>query len=154
VLGAADVDALRGRSLHGLQIVGNRAVAVGEGGVVLLSSNSAGQRWGYADLKLQPEVQACLDFHAVACRGDHVWVAGRPGSVVFHSADRGLTWQALPTGRTAPLHHLFFLDEKRGWAVGELGLVLTTADSGKTWTVQREGGQRAAVLSIHARPGN
>src|SRR5262249_28448619 len=44
-------------------------------------------------------------------------------------------------------------DEQHGWAVGDLGLVLGTSDGGKTWAVQRRGGQRAAVLFVHARPG-
>lgn len=153
VLGAADVDVLKGRSVAGVQLVGKRAVAVGQGGLVLLSSDSAGQKWGFANLNLAPDVAGSLDFHAVACRGEHVWVAGRPGSLIFHSADHGMTWQSAPTGRMLPLQNLFFLDEQHGWAVGEMGLVLATFDGGKTWSVQREGGQRAAVLCVHARPG-
>ncbi|MBY0527175.1 MAG: hypothetical protein K2R98_27515 [Gemmataceae bacterium] len=151
VLGAADVDTLGGRSVRGLQVAGTRAVAVGQGGLVLVSSASAGVRWGYADLRLPSEVTACLDFHAVACRGDHTWVAGRPGSMILHSADRGQTWQLRPTGQTLPLNGVAFLDELYGWAVGELGTVLATVDGGKSWKQQRQGGQRAAVLCIHAR---
>src|SRR5262249_17244287 len=45
----------------------------------------------------------------------------------------------------------FFADEKHGWAVGELGTVLATSDGGQTWAVQRRGGQRAALLFVHAR---
>jgi photosystem II stability/assembly factor-like uncharacterized protein len=155
VLGAAEVDTLSGRSVRDLRLVGNRAIAVGEGGLVLVSSNSAGLRWGFADLAsvFKPETLACLDFHAVACRGEHIWVAGRPGSLVLHSADHGLTWQTASTGRNVPVHGLFFLNEQRGWAVGELGTILGTADGGKTWTVQREGGQRSAALFVHARAG-
>jgi len=153
VFGAADVDMLGGRSVRGLQLVGNRAVAVGQGGLVLVSASSGGVRWGFADLKLRPETLACMDFHAVACRGDHIWVAGRPGSVVMHSADRGATWQMQPTKVGLPLNGLHFLNERHGWAVGELGTVMNTTDGGQTWTVQRQGGQRAAILCVHARPG-
>src|SRR5262249_47290903 len=35
--------------------------------------------------------------------------------------------------------------------VGELGGILATTDGGKTWRVQRRGGQRAALLFVHAR---
>lgn len=151
VLGAAEVDTLGGRSVRGLQVLGNRAAAVGEGGLVLLSSTSAGVRWGFADLRLPTEVLSCLDFQAVACRGDHIWIAGRPGSVIAHSADRGQTWELQRTGQNLPLRGLCFLDTQLGWAVGDLGAVLITRDGGKTWQSQRQGGQRAAVLCVHAR---
>jgi len=150
--GAADVDTLGGRSVFGLQVQGSRAVAVGEGGLVLLSATTAGVKWGFADLRLPMEVLSCLDFHAVACRGEHTWVAGRPGSVILHSPDRGQTWELQRTGQNLPIHGLCFLDTQFGWAVGELGTVLVTHDGGKTWEAQRHGGQRAAVLCVHARP--
>ena len=76
---------------------------------------------------------------------------GRPGSVVFHSADYGVSWEIYKTGQPMPLHAVFFLDEKRGWAAGELGTILHTADGGKTWAVQRQGGMRSAVLFVHAK---
>ncbi len=151
VLGASDVDTLSGRSVNGLQLNGKRAAAVGQGGLILLSSDSGGVHWGFADLKLPKETLAGLDFRAVACRGTHVWVAGRPGSVVFHSADQGASWQPQMTGQNLPMNGIAFLDDKRGWAVGELGTVLKTMDGGKSWKVQRQGGQRAAVLCVHAR---
>src|SRR5207237_108591 len=84
--------------------------------------------------------------------GEHIWVAGRPGSVVLHSADYGKTWECFPTGQTVPIHGLTFLDPKTGWAVGELGTVLATEDGGKTWAVQQCGGQRAGVMCVHATP--
>jgi photosystem II stability/assembly factor-like uncharacterized protein len=152
-LAAADVDILGGRNLRGLKLVGDRAVAVGQGGLVLLS-DTAGARWGYAEgLVLPPEVRAGWDFHAVCWRGEHIWVAGRPGSKVLHSADAGRTWETLTTGQPLPLHGLYFADEQNGWAVGDFGTVLNTADGGRTWRVQRRGGQRAAVLFVHARAG-
>ena len=50
-----------------------------------------------------------------------------------------------------PLNGVFFRDDKHGWAVGELGTILATGDGGQNWTVQHRGGERAAVLMIHAR---
>ncbi|MCS6851329.1 MAG: YCF48-related protein [Gemmataceae bacterium] len=151
-LGAADVDTLGGRSLSGVHVSGVWAVAVGQGGLVLLSRTSAGVRWGFADLKLPTELLASLDFHAVHGRGDRLWIVGRPGSVVLYSPDRGQTWELRPTGQPLPLHAVHFIDEQTGWAVGDLGTILGTEDGGRTWHVQRRGGERAAALWVHARP--
>ena len=57
---------------------------------------------------------------------------------------------ARPASRL-PLNGVFFIDERHGWAVGEFGSILATTDGGKTWKVQHRGGQRAAVLFVHAR---
>ena len=148
-MGVADVDSLAGRNVTGLKLNGERAVAVGQGGLVMLSHDTAGVRWGFADLKLPQEVRAAIDFDAVAVRGSHIWAVGRPGSIVLHSADHGLTWEVLKTGQPLPLHAVYFVDENRGWACGELGTILATTDGGKTWTVQRQGGLRSAVLFVH-----
>jgi len=151
---ALDMDTLGGRTLGGLQLRGDDAVAVGQGGLVLLSKKSRGSSWHYAELKLPRAVVEALDLHAVAGQGQHIWAVGRPGSVVLHSPDFGQTWELLATGQSLPLHGLYFHNEQRGWAVGELGTILTTRDGGKTWQVQRRGGQRLAVLCLTARPAD
>lgn len=154
----AKVDQLGGRSLHSVYLTGGqghrrtpttdgRGVAVGQGGLLLMSQDS-GATWGYLAPRLPESVLSCWDFHAVHGAGSHIWVAGRPGSVMLHSPDRGKTWEVQKTGNQLPLHSLFFHDEKRGWAVGELGSILATTDGGKTWKVQRRGGRRSAVMVI------
>ena len=149
-MGVADVDSLGGRNVTGLKLHGEGAVAVGQGGLVMISRNTAGVRWGFPDLKLPLEIRAAIDFNAVAVAGSHVWAVGRPGSVVFHSANGGGDWEIVKTGQPLPLHAVTFLDEKRGWAVGEMGTILGTADGGKTWVVQHQGGLRSAALFVHA----
>jgi len=150
-LGVADVDSLGGRNIKGLKLNGDRAVAVGQGGLVMVSQSTAGVRWGFPDLKLPQEVRAALDFHAVAVHGSHVWAVGRPGTVVFHSADHGLSWETHKTGQPLPLNAIHFHDEKTGWAVGEMGTVITTVDGGKSWVVTRQGGMRSAVMFVHTK---
>ncbi len=147
----AEMDSLGGRSVRGIRVMGERAVAVGDGGLVLLSKDSAGARYRYADLNLPASVRASLDFHALSCVGDDIWIAGRPGTVVMHSADRGESWEVLRTGEPLPLNSIFFANQKRGWAVGELGSILGTSDGGKSWKVLQRGGQRAALLTVSAR---
>jgi photosystem II stability/assembly factor-like uncharacterized protein len=148
--GAADVDPLGGRSIKRLKISGNFAVAVGQGGLILTSSSSAGMKWGFAVPSLPKEVLAACDFEAVAVQGKHLWVAGRPGTFVLHSDDLGKTWEMQKTGQPLPLHALCFIDEKTGWAAGEMGTTLATKDGGKTWKVVRQDAQRVAVLFVHA----
>jgi len=43
-------------------------------------------------------------------------VVGRPGSVVLHSADLGITWDIQSTKQPVPLNGVFFTDDQRGWA--------------------------------------
>lgn len=54
-------------------------------------------------------------------------------------------------GFTVPLCGEQILDKQHGWAVGGFGTILGTTD-GATWSVLKSGGQRAAVLFVHARP--
>jgi photosystem II stability/assembly factor-like uncharacterized protein/tetratricopeptide (TPR) repeat protein len=152
---AAEIEGVGGRSVHGVFVFNHCALAVGEGGL-MLTSRTQGAKWGFANerLKLADDVLANLDFRAVHGAGDHAWVVGRPGSIVLHSPDLGDNWQVYKTGHSLPLNAVFFLDEKRGWAVGELGSILGSADGGKSWQVQRQGGKRAALLAVHARPGD
>jgi photosystem II stability/assembly factor-like uncharacterized protein len=150
-ISTADVDPLAERTLRGVQLDANRGLAVGQGGAILFSTTS-GARWGFADLRLSRDVVANLDFHGLHYAGDHAWVVGRPGSVILHSADRGKSWELVKTGYPLPLHGVFFLDDRQGWAVGELGTILVTTDGGKSWTAQHRGGERTAVLLVHAGP--
>ncbi len=118
---------------------------VGEGGLVM-TTRDLGNSWQTPPGELPAFVRENFDFQAVATAGPHVWVAGSPGTRVFHSSDGGHTWQPLATGQNAPLRAISFLDENTGFAVGDLGTILATGDGGRTWQVQRRGGERAAML--------
>ncbi|MCZ2344181.1 MAG: hypothetical protein LC104_20655 [Bacteroidales bacterium] len=149
----AELDPLDGRSVRGITSDGTRAVAVAEGGRIL-TSRTNGTKWGFANLPLSSEALAVLDFRCVAAAGNHVWVAGAPGSVVLHSPDFGQSWDVQKTtGHTTPINSVFMLDAQTGWAVGELGTILGTTNGGKTWTTLKCGGQRAAALFTHAHMG-
>ncbi len=142
-------DWLAGRDITSMQILGKKTLAVGQGGLVL-SSVSGGSAWGLPQKILAPDVQANFDFHALASVKDKLWIVGRPGSVVAHSADAGATWSLLKTKHTLPLHGVFFFDAHTGWAVGDAGTILHSSDGGKNWTAQQQAGQRVAVLTIHS----
>jgi photosystem II stability/assembly factor-like uncharacterized protein len=145
-----DSELLGGRTLRGLRLAGTGGLAVGEGGLLLVSDGSRGASWKF-ESPLPAHAAENWDFHAIAGVGKHCWVFGRPGSAALHSPDAGKTWEIVRTGQALPLHGAFFADEQHGWAVGELGTVIATADGGKSWRVQRRGGQRAAILTVNAR---
>jgi len=149
-----NMDTLGGRSLRDLQLRGDDGMAVGQGGLILRSQRTRGSSWDYVTkLPIAEDVRRAWDFHAVHGVGSHYWVVGRPGSAALHSADKGQSWSVVRTGQPLPLNGIFFTDEQHGWAVGEFGTIVATADGGTTWQAQHRGGQRAAVLLLHARAG-
>ena len=75
----------------------------------------------------------------------------RPARGCFTRPTAGRRWQPFATGQNAPLRAIAFVDANTGWAVGDLGTILATADGGRTWQVQRRGGERAALLAVFAR---
>lgn len=46
---------------------------------------------------------------------------------------RAAAWERQRTGTFAWLHAVFFVDERRGWAAGGKGALLSTSDGGATW---------------------
>lgn len=145
----AELDPLAGRGAHGIARGPGAAFAACDGGAVLVSTDG-GRKWGYVDLGLPAAALASCDFRCVAAVGTHVWVAGRPGGFVLHSADQGKTWEVQKTELTVPANGIHFINENEGWLVGDLGCIAGTTDGGKSWKVQRAGGQRAAALFLHA----
>jgi photosystem II stability/assembly factor-like uncharacterized protein len=155
------------RAQHSLQLAvtraGDRLVAVGERGSVLLSDD-AGRSWRQA--RSVPVSVALTDVHfADASDG---WAVGHSG-VVLHSSDGGETWQRQLDGRQAaqailddararavageegaaaaqrsaeylvsdgpdkPFLGVRFSDARHGYVVGAYGLALATADGGQSW---------------------
>lgn len=140
---------------------GDRLVAMGERGMVVLSDDN-GRQWRQARVPVSVTLTSAsfADAH-------HGWMAGHSG-VVLHTADGGESWviqtdgaslaraalaraQALPEtaagreysiqqaqrlvddGADKPLLSICFADAQRGMAVGAFGLAAITGDSGKTW---------------------
>lgn len=121
-------------------------------GALVLRTTDAGQSWQLPTAPLPDDAGQHFDWHALFCRGSHCWIAGSPGTRVLHTGDGGASWSWFPTPTTAPIHSLFFLDERIGFAAGSLGTILRTDDGGRTWQVAKSGGARAAMLSIFGHP--
>jgi len=120
---------------------------VGDGGLVLRTGDG-GRSWSLPAARLPGGMAEYFDFHCVSVSGARCWIAGTPGTRVLHSADGGQSWQVFDTGQPLPLRAITFLDDYRGWAVGAMGTILATRDSGRTWQIQRRGGERAAWLCL------
>jgi len=123
---------------------------VGEGGLIY-NSFDHGANWQPSQLPLSGNVASLFDYQAVFARESNIWIAGSPGSVIYYSKDAGRSWNAASTGVTTPIRSLRFFDPTRGYAVGDLGVILETRDGGAQWSVQRLGGTRLAMLGVYMK---
>lgn len=121
-------------------------LAGGEAGQLAISTD--GFQWSDLALPIAGASRALCDWHTVAQQGNHLWLAGSPGSMVLHSSDGGKSWTISPTGQSLPIYKLCFIDAHRGWAVGAQGTLLATRDGGRNWYAQRQMPSRASVLAF------
>jgi photosystem II stability/assembly factor-like uncharacterized protein len=107
---------------------GNRLVAVGDYGIVLLSDNE-GKTWRQAH---SPATQTMLT--SVWFLNDKLgWAVGH-GGVVLQSLDGGEDWHVQHTAATdLALLSVWFGNEQHGIAVGSFGRAIETLDGGKSW---------------------
>jgi photosystem II stability/assembly factor-like uncharacterized protein len=145
---------------------GDRLVAMGERGLVVLSDDG-GRQWRQARVPVSVTLTSAS--FANAREG---WIAGHSG-VVLHTSDGGESWAVQTDGVTLakatlaqalglpddaadrerriqnaqrlvddgpdkPLLSICFADARRGMVVGAFGLAAVTEDGGKTWTPCRD----------------
>ena len=68
-------------------------------------------------------------------------VTARDQRVATPSADAPGIWNIQTSGTNVSLNSVDFVDSQNGWAVGGVGTILHTSDSGQTWTAQNSGVQ-------------
>ena len=124
-------------------------VLVGDGGLVRLTADG-GASWHVPPSDPAEGAGAQCDWRAVAVLGERLWIVGAPGSLVLYSPDAGRSWESFPTGQTLPLADVRFVTPERGFAVGALGTILSTADGGRTWRPQTSAPRRAAYWACFA----
>jgi photosystem II stability/assembly factor-like uncharacterized protein len=115
---------------------GDRAVAVGERGHILVSET---RRDGWRQIERVPTRS---NLTAVTAADGRVYAVGHDG-VVLRSDDGGLTWTRKrvqlfdrdnPDPRNgAPLLDVLFTDADNGFAVGAYATLIRTRDGGETW---------------------
>lgn len=119
----------------------------GEGGFLFHTTNH-GVNWNAPEDHLLNQIRDIQDFHSVAMAGTHVWAAGSPGTVIWHSPDQGQTWERQATPQNIPIYQIDFVTPQQGVAVGALGSILHTRDGGETWNEVRANHRRVALMNL------
>ena len=111
---------------------GNRVVAVGDRGYIVLSDDN-GKSWRRAKSPAAPLLTAVEFLDA-----RNGWAVGHD-SVILATSDGGETWvqQFAAPAEQRPLLDVLFVDKDTGFAVGAYGEFLETADGGKTWNPRK-----------------
>lgn len=135
--------------LLGLARAGQRIVAVGDRGHVLLSDDQ-GRTWQQVIVPSNAMLTGVSFGDAT-----HGWAVGHDG-VILATADAGRTWhrQAKDEGIDTVFLSVYFRDATHGWAVGAYGKFLTTTDGGATWIAQSPSSLESHYNSINAGPGD
>jgi photosystem II stability/assembly factor-like uncharacterized protein len=68
----------------------------------------------------------------IAVRGNQAWVICQEGEF-FHTPNGGSSWSEVGRIREEKPFGLAMLDEKRGFVTGDNGLLMATADGGRSW---------------------
>jgi len=88
--------------------------------------------------------------NSVALAGERLVSVGLRGHILY-SDDRGRSWQQAHSPVSSDLVAVHFPTPVKGWAVGHDGVVLHSADAGKTWALQLDGVR--AARRMHAYYG-
>jgi len=129
IMPAEHSDMFSHTAMLGVARAGNRIVAVGDHGVVMLSDDE-GKTFRQAQ---SVPVQSTLN--SVWFVDEKTgWAAGHWG-VILKTTDGGATWalQRSDLKIDQPIFSVYFRDGAEGWAVGLWSLMLHTVDGGATW---------------------
>lgn len=109
---------------------------------------------GPAPLKAVPAAESPIATRAPMLSA--VWAGTRAvavgaNGVILLSDDQGATFrQAKHVPVSSTLTGVSFADDKKGWAVGQWGVILATSDGGETWSVQRlETDEDRPLFAVH-----
>ena len=122
-----------GALLLGVTRAGDRLVAVGEYGDILLSDDN-GKAWRQA-ANVPSTVTLTAVHFADAKTG---WAVGHD-TVVLQTTDGGENWVKQFGGGESDnaLLSVYFKDASHGWAVGAFNYTIETTDAGKTWVERK-----------------
>jgi len=124
--------------------VDGRLVAVGDHGIVLISSDG-GDTWTQSLVPTRSMLTGVW-FHD----GNLGWAVGHD-AVILKTTDGGATWRLVnfQPDLLLPLFDVWFADEENGIAIGPYGFVMVTSDGGETW---EEGALDAKPVAVEPEP--
>jgi photosystem II stability/assembly factor-like uncharacterized protein len=103
---------------------------------------------------LRPALKAArpeqANLMAVVRTGKRLVAAGERGLIIY-SDDSGRHWTQAQVSVSVTLTALRFANERDGWAVGNMGAVLRSADGGASWQRVFDGKQAAALAEQAAQ---
>jgi len=97
---------------------------------------------------LMSKAAAMSTMLSVAEAGSNVVVVGERGMILVSDSENS-GWKQAKVPTSVNLTTVKFINDKTGWAVGHMGIVLKTVDGGLTWTKQLDGLQ-AADIAVEA----
>jgi photosystem II stability/assembly factor-like uncharacterized protein len=130
---------------------------VGAQGLATYSDNDGGNFQ-------ERDLGVTVGLNDVFIRKNQIWIVGDAGTIV-HSTDNGRSFmkRVYDTSRRAnaqsnnqylDLYSVEFEDEKKGFIVGDEGLILATTDGGFSWDEQKSGVKEQLFhLSFHGKEG-
>lgn len=120
-------------------------------GTALAGIAATGAVQGWQDVLDTPALQSPLAarglLNGLARAGDRIVTVGQRGHVLW-SDNAGQDWHQAQVPVSSDLVAVHFPTREQGWAVGHDGVVLHTADGGKTWQRQRDGRPDSADVPL------
>lgn len=124
------INGVTGDSFYGAELIDSNYVwAVGDGGVILHSSNG-GSSW------IQQTSNTFNTLLSISfINRNQGWVVGDVGEF-FYTTNAGSSWIKRATGWSNIFFGVKFKDANNGWIVGDGGLILRTTNGGSSWVRQ------------------
>ena len=82
---------------------------------------------------------------SIAAAGTRLVAVGERGRILISDND-GVNWRQVESPTSVTLTRVVFADAQDGWTMGQMGVVLFTADAGRTWRRQLDGDQANAIM--------
>lgn len=118
---------------------------VGNHGTILHTSD--GEQWAQ---QTSPSIH---DLWAISMIDElNGWIVGNAGEML-KTVDGGTTWTLRPSGVTAELNDVYFVNLTTGWAVGDHGVIIKYRTATDSWWPQNSGSTRTLFNAAFTESG-
>ncbi|MDZ4851422.1 MAG: YCF48-related protein [Pirellulaceae bacterium] len=118
----------------------------GDGGQVFWSAD--GRKWSQRSLPGSSSDHQLVSIQGMALDGEHAWLLGSPGNVIWHSENRGSSWDNQSTSNALPMHCICAATSQCLFAGGSLARIEGTRNQGRGWWPIHSAGSRIALLNF------